>query len=158
MKRGPVVEKPRAVTEVMPVKANAEPATLITESGRQRVVRSVQPKKRKSGISVRFDGDPNMTADKDTHSQKTDLPRVETEEGTVKEMRLQQSLKARESILRIVAGNSNETVVNSQHPLKHFSPMTRTLCGTVIERRCLQVEKAKAERLFKRELEPKTTL
>jgi hypothetical protein len=46
MKREPVVEKPRAVRESRYVPANAEPVILTKESGRQRLVRSLQQKKR----------------------------------------------------------------------------------------------------------------
>jgi hypothetical protein len=50
-----------AVREVMPVPANAETVILVTESGRQRLVRWLQPRKSRSGISVRVDGGSNVT-------------------------------------------------------------------------------------------------
>jgi hypothetical protein len=67
MKREPVVEKPQAVTEVMPVWENAELAILITESGRLRLLRTSEWKKSPSGISVRFDGGSNVTDVKLNH-------------------------------------------------------------------------------------------
>jgi hypothetical protein len=69
------------------VPRNAELAILITELGRLRVFRRMQPKKSLSGIAVRLDGGANVTDVNLLHSEKTDSPRVETEEGTVKEVR-----------------------------------------------------------------------
>jgi hypothetical protein len=158
MKIEPVVEKPPAVRESRDVRANAEPAIVTTESGRQRLARRLQSSKSSSGIFVICDGASNVTDANLRHCLKTDLPRVETEEGTVKEVRLEQRKKASESILRILAGDSKQTIVKSVHHPKHRSPRARTLVGIAIERRCLQSQKANAGRSFKRELESKMTL
>jgi hypothetical protein len=72
----------------MPEYINAECAILVTESGRARVFRQGQQRKRKWGIVVNCDGASNVTEIKLEHLSKTESPRVETDEGTVKEVRL----------------------------------------------------------------------
>jgi hypothetical protein len=80
--------------EVTPEFRNAEGETVLTESGRVRVVRHLQKQKTESGISANFDGVSNVTDDNFEHPAKTESPRVQTEEGTVKEVRLTQSENA----------------------------------------------------------------
>jgi hypothetical protein len=76
--------------EVTLVLQNAEPTTVVTESGRVRVVRWRQRKQNRAGIFGNCDGASNVTDNGLDHPIKTESPRVETEEGTVKEVGLLQ--------------------------------------------------------------------